>query len=278
MKKAIAVAVALVLGSVFGAQAGGADREGRAKPAARGDDRLAVARHGIVLVDRDGGNADVLTKRRGWRDYEPAWSPDGRRIAFTRSADCYCTGRIFVMRANGRGVRRLTDGRSDESPEWSPDGRLIAYSSERGLKVIRPDGSHERRVARFGDAGEVDWSPDGRRLAFARGRFVWTARWKDGGGERRLVRGGDPDWSPDGRTLAYMPRHGGVATIGADGNGRRFLAKGLLPAWSPDGKRIAFNTWPRNNVFDLRMMAADGTHPRRVSRTGSYPAWRPLRR
>ncbi len=277
MKKAIAIAVALALGAAFAAQANRTDRNGGAEPTVRADDRVAVARLGIVLVDRDGGNADVLTKRRGWRDYEPAWSPNGRRIAFTRSADCYCAGRIFVMRANGRGVRRLTDGRLDESPEWSPDGRLIAYTSQRGLKVIRPDGSHERRVSRFGTVGEVDWSPDGRRIAFARGRFVWTARWK-GGGERRLVRGGDPDWSPDGQKLAYMPRDGGVATIGADGKGRRFLHNGLLPAWSPDGKRIAFNTWPRNNEFDLWMMTADGKHARRVSRTGSYPAWRPLPR
>jgi TolB protein len=278
MKKAAAATVLATLGVALAAQADRSDEPTDAVPAARGDDRLAVARLGIVLVDRDGGNANVLTKGRGWRDYEPAWSPDGRRIAFTRNADCYCAGRIFVMRANGRGIRRLTDGRFDESPEWSPDGRLIAYSSQRGLKVMRPDGSHERRVARFGDVGEVDWSPDGRRLAFARDRFVWTARWNDGGGERRLVRGGDPDWSPDGKTLAYMPRDGGVATIGADGKGRRYLHDGLLPAWSPDGKRIAFNTWPRNKEFDLWMMTADGKHARRVSRTGSYPAWRPLPR
>jgi TolB protein len=277
MKKAVAVAVLVMLAIALAAQADGADRTAGAEQAARADDRLAVARRGIVLIDPGGGNADVLTKRRGWRDFEPAWSPDGRRIAFARTTDCYCTARLFVMRASGRRVRRLTDGRFDESPEWSPNGRLIAYDSTRGLKVIRPDGSGERRLARFGEAADVAWSPDGRRLAFARGRYVWIAPWK-GEGARRLVRGGDPDWSPDGQKLVYMPPRGGVATVRADGKGQRFLTNGMLPAWSPDGKRIAFNRWPRNNVFEVWMMSAAGKHVRRVSSAGRYPAWRPLPR
>ena len=276
MKKAIAVAVALALVSAFAAQADRADGGG-AEPAARGDDRLAVARLGIVLVDRDGGNADVLTKRRGWRDFDPAWSPDGRRIAFARTTDCYCTARLFVMRANGRGVRRLTDGRFDESPAWSPDGRRIAYHSTRGLKAIRPDGSGERRITRFGEASGLAWSPDGRRIAFYRNGFVWTAPW-NGRGARRIVSGHSPDWSPDGQKLVYQPQRGGVATVRADGTGRRFLTNGMEPAWSPDGKRIAFNRRPRNNVSELWMMSAEGKHVRRVSRTGKDPAWRPLPR
>lgn len=247
-----------------------------AGPAANGD-RLAVARQGIVLIDPDGSSARVLTRHRGWLDEHPTWSPDGSRIAFKRSKNQYRSFQIYVKRVAGGQARRLTDGRYDEYPAWSPDGRLIAYSSMRGLKVIRPDGSGERRIARFRDARELDWSPDGSRIAFNARSWVWVARW-NGTGKRRIVRGSAADWSPDGRKLVYMPRGGGVATIGTNGKGRRYLSNGLEPAWSPDGKKIAFNTWPPNNVFDLRVIGADGKHKRRIAREGSYPAWRPLPR
>src|SRR5919198_164069 len=81
------------------------------------------------------GDEHRLTKAKGdpsspaglFFQTEPAWSPDGRRIAFVSRRD----GRshIYVMRPNGTGVRRLTDSAADdESPTWSPDGRRIAFS------------------------------------------------------------------------------------------------------------------------------------------------------
>ena len=247
-----------------------------AGPAANGD-RLAVSQQGIVLIDPTGRNKRILTRHRGWLDEQPAWSPDGSRIAFKRTKDGYRSFQIYVKRVAGGPARRLTDGRFDEHPAWSPDGRLIAYSSMRGLKVIRPDGSGERRIVRFREAFDVDWSPDGSRIAYTNRPWVWIARW-NGTGKRRIVRGRAADWSPDGRKLVYMPPNGGVATIGVNGKGRRYLSNGLEPSWSPDGKKIAFNRWPPNNVFELWVIDADGKHKRRIAREGSYPAWRPLPR
>ena len=279
MKKTVAVAAVAAVGTGFAASAGSEEREKTrgAAPAAAGD-RLAISHQGLVLIDPTGGDKRILTRHRGWRDEEPTWSPDGKRIAFKRTKNEYRSFQIYVKRVTGGRARRLTDGRFDENPAWSPDGRLIAFNSMRGLKVIRPDGSGERRVRRFGaGASTVDWSLDGSRIAFERDRHVWTARW-NGKDKRRVVRGSEPDWSPDGRKLVYMPPNGGVATIGVNGKGRRFLTNGLLPAWSPDGKRIAFNRWPPNNIFTVWVMNAEGKHIRRVTRAGAYPAWRPLPR
>ena len=277
--KAVVTVGLLTLAALAGLAggAGSADGGGPGVVSAAPDDRLAIAQRGIVLVDPDGGNKRVLTDRRGWLDYSPAWSPDARRIAFTRTTDNYRSFHVYVMRADGRGVHRLTDGRFDESPDWSPDGRAIAYGSMRGIKIIRPDGSGKRGVTGTREAGDPAWSPDGRRLAFAQRGYVWTAK-PNGRDRRRIVRGREPDWSPDGRRIAYVPRNGGVATVGVDGKGRRFLGKGLQPAWSPDGDRIAYARWPANEVFSVWLMSAQGEHVRRVTRQGAYPAWRPVPR
>ena len=93
----------------------------------------------------------------------PAWSPDGRRIAFPSSG-------IRVVNADGSGLRRLTrEGRG--TPAWSPDGRRIAFVSRRDgnleIYVMNADGSGQRRLTRNAvrDSDPV-WSPDGRKVAF----------------------------------------------------------------------------------------------------------------
>ena len=78
---------------------------------------------------------------------DPAWSPDGLRIAFVRGND------IWVMNADGSGQRRLTSGAAhDRAPNWSPDGRTIAFDQRVGsiheIYVMNADGSGQHRLAR----------------------------------------------------------------------------------------------------------------------------------
>jgi Tol biopolymer transport system component len=136
--------------------------------------------YAIYLVDVDGGDARRLLPRHkgsvgdarpgsigALEETEPAWSPDGRHIAFQAVG-------VIVAADVGSG-RRLTVNvdRAGYEPAWSPDGKLIAYQCEGQVCIANADGSGgERRVA--SDGGDPSWSPDSRRLVFEHYLFGGT--------------------------------------------------------------------------------------------------------
>jgi TolB protein len=98
-----------------------------------------------------------------------AWSPDGRWIAFVAWLPRESRARLYVVRPNGAGLRRLTGEVLPRTPAWSPDGTTIAYAAYGGtIETIRPDGSGHATVASLPGA-EIDslaWSPTGKTIAF----------------------------------------------------------------------------------------------------------------
>jgi Tol biopolymer transport system component len=99
---------------------------------------------------------------------EPAWSPDGSRLAFT----CFSSDDdVCLVGADGSHLRRLTRGSAyDDAPTWSPGGRALAFARDGHIYRMRADGSHPRQLtsgARVRD-GHPRWSPDGRTIAFVR--------------------------------------------------------------------------------------------------------------
>src|SRR5919108_2709992 len=107
-------------------------------------------------------------------ELKPAWSPDGRELAFMSNRDGNFD--IYVANGEGSGVRRLTDDlRNDFNPVWSPDGRTLAWNSDRsgdfGIYVMNANGGDVRRLT---DAPGIDsvpsWSPRGERNAFRASR------------------------------------------------------------------------------------------------------------
>lgn len=257
---------------------------------------IAVARTGggIVLVDAAGGRRATLTSERGVIDWAPAWSPDGRRIAFTRTTDDMRSYHVYVMRADGAGVRRLTHGRFDTQAAWSPGGDWIAYVADDGLRLVRPDGTGGHRVLRDVVA-YPSWTPSGRlayslhpeapadwpakcREANARCGWLWTMR-PDGGDRRALLHGRDAHWSPDGATIVYTPPNGGVGVRATAGGRSRLLGRGYLANWSPDGARITFARLGLSSAGDsIWVMARDGSGRRRIMEGATDPAWNPARR
>ncbi len=162
-------------------------------------------------MNADGSNLHAVTKGR-LSEGGPAWSPDGRRIAFSSAR----TGpeQVWVVSANGGSLRHVSHRTSScVDPVWSPNGRWIAYSCMLGF--------HRLLVARVG--GHTD-------------RVVTHAG--------NLIAEEDPAWTPDSKTLLFT-RNGvhllGVYSVSAGGRGLRRLAAGSSePSVSPDGRRLAF--------------------------------------
>jgi Tol biopolymer transport system component len=105
----------------------------------------------IFVMDADGGNPVNLTNNPA-RDTAPAWSPDGRRIAFARDFD------IYVMDADGSNVVKLPTYGGAIGPTWSPDGSSIAFATTGGIYVMScADGSIRKLVTHslFGFDGRI---------------------------------------------------------------------------------------------------------------------------
>ena len=157
----------------------------------------------LYVVGSDGSGMRNLTSKLAPGGHpgagpasDPAWSPDGRKLAFVR-LNASVGSPIYVVKADGSGLLRLTRNPAlDADPTWSPDGRRIAFASERDgnseVYVMNANGSGQRNLTRNPayDANPT-WSPDGRKIAFVSNRdgsyqvHVMNA---DGGGQRRLAQ------------------------------------------------------------------------------------------
>jgi Tol biopolymer transport system component len=221
----------------------------------------------VLVIGADGSGLErVALDARA-----PAWSRDGRSLAYASDVDAYTeAGSVTVMRLDGSGsVRvRAVNPDSEVGPLWSPRGGEIAFqarptgAARSWIYVVRADGSRKRRLAQGHDPA---WSADGRRLAFIDDYKLMTIG-RDGRGRRRLSRRGEfvvgAAWSPKRSLLGYVagtkaPRHGGsptrfrVETVSADGKRARVLRRepagwGIWgePVWTPDGKRILVTVEP----------------------------------
>ena len=266
--------------------------------------QLVFVRGGrIYRVNSDGTGLVKLTD--GPSDAQPAWSPDGRRIAFHRSVESAVASDIYTMDADGSNViRRTRDGNSFE-PSWSPDGKRIAFgclpgtgSAEVCVISADDDGSGPTAITdRCCYEGEPAWSPDGTRVAlvsdwafydFASDIFVVSP---EGGSVTQLTDGFQlssgavgfyaPAWSPDGRKLAVIRcpyaydtcAASNLVVMNADGSGSETLTAtraAYNPTWSPDGRTIAFAT-----RFGIEWTRADGSERGIIVADGYQPAWRP---
>jgi TolB protein len=213
----------------------------------------------IMALAPDGSRLTNLTQ--SWADdLAPAWSADGRRIAFVSLRDTL-TGKwgienssIYVMDfdpATGKAsnVRRVTDGEgSDGWPTWSPDGKRIAFHSDRGdnmdIWIVNVDGSGLTRLTQHPSQDRYpDWSPDGTKIAYTSKRS-----------------GNEDVWVVD--VAAAL---GGTADPGAV-NLTKAPGRDRYGIWSPDGKQMTFNT-KRDGNYEVYIMNADGSQPRNVSQS-----------
>ena len=266
--------------------------------------RDEVLNNEIYVMNPDGSAVTRLTNYSGV-DEEPAWSPDGSKIAFRRNvanADGGMQGDIFVMNADGSGQTNITDNPDFEGgPAWSPDGTRIAFhrnhDDNEDVYVMNADGSGQTRLTtELEPDTDPDWSPDGTRIAFISLRddpgdeffkddvFVMNA---DGSSQTNLTTStaGEfwPAWSPDGTKIAYARlasrgSHAEIFVMSADGSNPTYLTNNsvedIQPAWSPDGTRLAFSS-----ASQIWTMNPDGSGLSMLTSVVSSidPAWQPLR-
>lgn len=267
---ALAAAALFVLPSPASAAADGvlvfaSDRSGETIGLGGGD---------LFALNANGSGLVRLTTSPHGEDSDPAWAPDGRRIAFIRTSDFSqepsLTGTLHVANADGTGLRRLSsvDG---AGPAWSPDGGMIAFTAHDyrgGVYVVPVDGGSTKAVAGEGHWGAT-WSPAGDRLAFGGDeRIVLADRAGSIVGEIAMP-GLAPvglAWSPDGSRIAFVDDRGAAYVVRFDGSSLERIAtpghslEDVVPTWSPDGQLLAFaddeGVWVAN---------ADGLDKRRLT-------------
>jgi Tol biopolymer transport system component len=278
--------------------------------ASRGD-RVTGARAFLYVMPSSGGTARPLLRPGDASRLEsvsgPAWSPDGRWIAF--AAGCAsCRAGLYVVRRDGSDLRKIPTGPGAvSSPGWSPDGHEIVFAREQSEdQRIYAVNLRTNRVRLLNDEPKgLDntdstpaWSPDGSQIAFAREihherQNLWVIP-AAGGPRRPLTRATQfgqlhPRWSPDGRRIVFMQtvppyitwdlrvlnvRTKTVTDLTRDPHNE------FDPAWSPDGESVVFasDAASRAGFRSLYVINADGSGLRRLTASSaddSMPSWSP---
>jgi len=155
-------------------------------------------------VGSAGGPVRRLTRGLGGEAANPAWSPDGKLIAYDYRRPGFSSREIWVVDVEGSHPRLVTSLPAVSTlPSWSPDGRRIAFNSNiRGghyeIYSIGRDGRALRRETKSAiNTIDPAWSPDGKEIAFSRDGAIWTV--DRAGHERKLTSAGNdstPAWRP----------------------------------------------------------------------------------
>src|SRR2546425_4282043 len=236
----------------------------------------------LLYASRATGNWDIYVQQVGSRnstnltkdsqadDTQPAFSPDGQRIAFRSDRE---GGGIYLMGATGESVTRLSD--FGYNPSWSPEGDQIVLGTEKIPQLsTRPSKSqlwtinvktNERRLISEGDALQPIYSPHRQRIAYwsrpskaGQRENIWTIP-VDGGEAVAVTNGSttdlNPVWSPDGKYLYFSSSRGGsinVWRVAIDEKSGAALGKpeavttigaatsALHLSFSRDGRRLAY--------------------------------------
>ena len=264
----------------------------------------------IYVMDANGDNPRRLTNNSD-DDWDPSWSPDGKRIVFCSSRDGPIP-EIYVMNADGKNQRNLSNNpKADRSPSWSPDGKRIVFESNRGNKdkphnidiyVMDTDGGNQQNLTNNNPNEDRDpsWSPDGERIVFCSSReghvvrnlnttyeiYVMDA---DGGNQQRITENRNNElstvWSPDGERIAFAADRKGdwqnfeIYVMDADGGNQQKLTNNRAwdwsPSWSPNSERIVFHS-KRDGNYEIYVIDADGGNLQNLTNNrhgDANPAW-----
>jgi eukaryotic-like serine/threonine-protein kinase len=241
----------------------------------------------------------ALTRDTSYRNSSPAFSPDGKKVAYHVSR---VGGRqdIWLLDLEGENATQLTtDPASDQRPSWFPDGEQIAFQSKRQGKemVLAIDLRSGKEITLFEPGQDLTFpriSPDGKQLAFNSKKSGTTNIWVasiESGAVKQLTFDkeamGFPCWSPDGQFLAFEVKRGDATHIGimpsAGGPVVELTSdrgQSWPHSWSPDGDKISFAGF-RNGVWNLWWVSRTSRAVKQVTSYSKlnafvrYPTWSP---
>jgi hypothetical protein len=221
----------------------------------------------IFVMNADGSTVQKLTESLD-SDFDPKFSPDGTKIAFTSLRDGYAN--IYIMDRDGSHEQQITyDASMDYMGSWSPDGEKIAFTSARhgnyDVYIMNADGSHIQQVTNHpGAEGWPVFSPDGQKILFVsdrNGTYDLYTMNSDGSSITQLTNTPEhenyPQYSHDGEKIVFSSRHhqgAEICIMNSDGTQRKtvlsqpvvFIDEKTLPSligypvWSGNDEDIVF--------------------------------------
>jgi TolB protein len=210
----------------------------------------------MFIINADGTGLVPLPNVPGG-DFDPSWSPDGKRIAFTSLRNGGVPG-IFIINLDDNSITSLVENesRAISQPAWSPDGKWIAYvNSDNLIWVMDVNGENRRNLVIGGEDFVVNgpsWSPDGSTVIYTRSQYS----------------------DPSGATTLMAVPVKDIASKAVEIPNSSLV---LDVSYSFDGYWLLFTTWFSGN-HEIAIMRANGVDRHPIWTDTSYefdPAWRP---
>ena len=267
------------------------------KPAAK--PQASLNAYGVIYSNFDGGDEADENKYSVWvmrgdgneakeilrPALEPAYSPNGKKIAYYRPFNG-----IWIYDLDKQSAAHVVASDYAEFASFSPEGNRLVFhewvgnwwSADVNLYIVNTDGSGRTQLPQ---GMRPTWALKGDLMVFdscrgtSCGIFVVNS---NGQGLRQVTSdgGGKASWSPDGKRIVYSADVAGnpeIMVVNVDGSGKKQLTKNKgndsLPVYSPDGQYIYFLSDQNGTAWAIRAMKADGSDVKTIHKVGVPPRW-----